>query len=73
MGTDNMSRKLSLSSYSSALGEGAKSGDGGDIPSSMLCRDTTWVGLLRSSVSFTLLSSPLMLLLCVESLLKTFT
>lgn len=73
MGMDNASGKLSPHSCSSESGEGANSGDGGDIPSPVLWRDTTWVGLLRVSVSLTLLSSLLVLLFSLESLLSTLT
>lgn len=40
-------------------GEGAKSGEGGDVPSSMLCKDTTCGGLLCVLVVLTSLSSSL--------------
>ncbi len=43
---DMGSRGQSTCSLSSVSGEGANSGEGGDVPSSILCIDTTCGGLL---------------------------
>lgn len=64
---DAESGKLWPRSCSSASGDGANSGEGGEIPPAVLCRDTTWVGLLRVSVSAPPSSSSLGLLFGLEA------
>lgn len=70
------SRGQSVCSVSSVSGEGANSGEGGDVPSSMLCKDTTWTGLQCVFTSPMLLSlswsSSFLVLLCWQLLLSVF-
>lgn len=74
---DMGSRGLSACSLSSVSGEGANSGEGGDVPSSMLCKDTICGGLLCVLVVLMLLSlslsSSLLVLLCLWLLLSAFS